>query len=130
MALNLTEDSLPLLLLWAHTDHTDPTGFARLALNLTDASLSLMDLGSHGFYFWAHTDPTHSFCFSGWEISQMLSAGLLQRLTQIQQIQQSQLLLRNLFNPLNLCEIYFNNSVCGICVRRGEGIRRGGRRRG
>ena len=36
MALNLTEDSLPLLLLWAHTDPT-PTGFARLALNLTDA---------------------------------------------------------------------------------------------
>ena len=37
MALNLTEDSLPLLLLWAHTDPTDPTGFARLALNLTEA---------------------------------------------------------------------------------------------
>ena len=26
----------------------------------------------------------------------------------------------NLFNPLNLCEICFNNSVSGICVRRGE----------
>ena len=44
----------------------------------------------------------------------MLSAGLLQRLTRIQQIQQTQLLLRNLFNPLNLCEIYYNNSVRSV----------------
>ena len=42
MALNLTEDSLPLLLLWAHTDLTDLTGFARLALNLTDAPRLLL----------------------------------------------------------------------------------------
>ena len=41
MAFNLTEDSLPLLLLWAHT------GFVRLALNITDALRSFAPLGSH-----------------------------------------------------------------------------------
>ena len=51
MALNLTEDSLPLLLLLAHTDHTDLTGFARLALNLTDALRS--------FALMAYTDLTN-----------------------------------------------------------------------
>ena len=51
MALNLTEDSLPLLLLWAHTDHTDPTGFVRLALNLTDALRSFAPM--------AYTDLTN-----------------------------------------------------------------------
>ena len=50
MALNLTEDSLPLLLLWAHADPTDPTGFARLALNLTDALRSFAPM--------AYTDLT------------------------------------------------------------------------
>ena len=48
MALNLTEDSLPLLLLWAPTD---PTGFARLALNLTDALRSFAPM--------AYTDLTN-----------------------------------------------------------------------
>ena len=44
----------------------------------------------------------------------MLSAGLLQRLTQIQRIQQTQLLLRNLFNPLYLREIYYNDYVRSV----------------
>ena len=48
MALNLTEDSLPLLLLWAHTDLT---GFVRLALNLTDALRSFAPM--------AYTDLTN-----------------------------------------------------------------------
>ena len=54
MALNLTEDSLPLLLLWAHTDPTDPTDFFLMALNLTEDSLPLLLL-------WAPTDPTDFF---------------------------------------------------------------------
>ena len=45
MAFNLTEDSLPLLLLWAHT------GFVRLALNLTDALRSFAPM--------AYTDLTN-----------------------------------------------------------------------
>ena len=34
---------------YAHTDPTDPTEFARLALNLTDALRTLAPLGSHRF---------------------------------------------------------------------------------
>ena len=101
---------------WAHTDHTDLTVFA-LVGGKSHRCFAFVDgfrltrillLGSH------RSHRSHSFCFSGWEISQMLSAGLLQWLTRIQQIQQIQLLLRNLFNPLNLCEIYYNDSVRSV----------------
>ena len=34
----------------AHTDPTDPTGFARLMLNLTDALRNLASSGSHRFH--------------------------------------------------------------------------------
>ena len=55
------------------TDLTDLTGFSFVGGKSHGGSH-----GSHGF---------HGF-FCGWEISRRLAAGLLQRLTQIQQIQQ------------------------------------------
>ena len=73
-------------------------------------------LGSHRFYFWAHTDLTDLTVFA-------LVGGKSHRcfafvdgfgLTQIQQIQRTQLLLRNLFNPLYLREIYYNDYVRSV----------------
>lgn len=75
-----------------------------------------MDLGSHRFYFWAHTDLTDLTVFA------LVVGNLTDALRRFapkahtDSTDSTDLSSRNFYplNLLNLCEIYFNNSVGSV----------------